>query len=190
MTIKMIVGLRNPGERYAKTRHNVGAWLLEQLAEQTHQNWLVKKDFFAELTEFQWSGHKVQGVLPTTFMNLSGQAVSAIARFYKYKPEDILVIHDDLDLNVGAIRLKKGGGHGGHNGLQDIIRHLASPDFYRLRLGIGHPGDKQQVANYVLNTPSQSERQVLEQAIQIALPHMQDIVFGEMEKVMNSLHRR
>ena len=186
MTIKLIVGLRNPGEKYAKTRHNAGAWVMENMNLQ----WLLKKDFLGEVADFTLSGCKALGLMPLTYMNLSGQSVGAVARFFRYQPEEILVIHDELDLSPGAIRLKKGGGHGGHNGLQDIIRHLGSADFYRLRIGIGHPGDKKEVSNYVLHTPSIGEKKLIEEAIYKLLTLMPDILQGNMAFVMNELHRR
>lgn len=186
MTIKLIVGLRNPGNQYAKTRHNVGAWVLEAMP----LNWQAKKDFLGEVAEYLAADGKVSCLLPLTYMNLSGQSVGAIARFFRYQPDEILVIHDDLDLPVGAIRLKKGGGHGGHNGLQDIIRHLSSTDFYRLRIGIGHPGDKKEVSNYVLHAPSNEEKKLLEEAIAKAIAYIPDIIQGNMALVMNELHRR
>lgn len=190
MTIKLIVGLRNPGDRYAKTRHNVGAWLVESLAHELHQSWTLKKDLLAELSEFVIAQQKVFSLMPTTYMNLSGQSVAAVARYYRLQANEILVIHDDLDLSVGSIRLKYGGGHGGHNGLQDIIKHLGTADFYRLRLGIGHPGDKTQVANYVLSPPSQEERKILDAVILQVLPYFPQLISGEIELVMNALHRR
>jgi len=185
MSIKLIVGLRNPGDKYAKTRHNAGAWVLEAISS----NWQSKKDFLGEVAEISWPDCKVLALLPNTYMNLSGQAVGALARFYRYQPEEILVIHDELDLPTGRVRLKKGGGHGGHNGLQDIIRHLGSPNFYRLRIGIGHPGDKNDVANYVLHTPSASERKLLDAAVDKILPYLPQIIKGQIDLVMNELHR-
>jgi PTH1 family peptidyl-tRNA hydrolase len=185
MRIKLIVGLRNPGTKYAKTRHNAGEWLLHAA---TSAQWLNKKDFFGEVTEIELAGQKIWGLLPSTYMNLSGQAVAAMARFYRLNPQEILVVHDDLDLPVGVIRLKQGGGHGGHNGLQDIVRHLGA-DFYRLRIGIGHPGDKSQVANYVLHEPSVVEKKDLDFAISRAIPYLPEIVSGNMAAVMNELHR-
>ena len=186
MPIKLIVGLRNPGDKYAKTRHNVGAWVLQAL----NTNWQQKKDFLGEVAEISWPDCKVMGLLPSTFMNLSGQSIGALARFYRYQPEEILVVHDELDLPTGTIRLKKGGGHGGHNGLQDIIRHLGSPEFYRLRIGIGHPGDKKDVANYVLHVPSVNEKKLLDEAIDKVLPFIPQIIKGDFAFVMNELHRR
>jgi peptidyl-tRNA hydrolase, PTH1 family len=185
MTIKLIVGLRNPGDKYAKTRHNAGAWVLEAISSQ----WQTKKDFLADISEISWTDCKVLGVLPNTYMNLSGQSVAAVARFFRYRPEEILVIHDELDLPAGRIRLKKGGGHGGHNGLQDIIRHFGSNEFYRLRIGIGHPGDKNQVANYVLHTPSAGEKKLLDEAVDKIINFLPQIVKGQIEMVMNELHR-
>lgn len=188
--IKLIVGLKNPGDKYAKTRHNAGAWVVRAWAEQQNLSWLLKKEFLGELTEFRVDGDKIWGLLPTTYMNLSGQAVGAVARFYRLSPEEILVIHDELDLPVGDIRIKKGGGHGGHNGLQDIIQHLGSKEFFRLRVGIGHPGHKDQVSNYVLHPPSGAENKIIEEAINNVLPWFPQILRGDMAAVMNTLHRR
>lgn len=190
MTLKLIVGLRNPGEQYQKTRHNVGAWLLMSLADQLNRAWTLKKDLLAEYTELNFDGKKVMAMMPTTYMNLSGQAVAGFARYYRLQAEEILVVHDDLDLAVGTLRFKRGGGHGGHNGLQDIIRHLGTADFYRLRLGIGHPGDKTEVANYVLSSPSMSDKKILDELIEQTLAYFPQIVDGKMEAVMNALHRR
>ena len=186
MTIKLIVGLRNPGAKYSKTRHNAGAWVLEAL----NTVWQNKKDVFAEVSDIHLQDVQFLGLMPNTYMNLSGQAVGAMARYYRYQPEDILVIHDDLDLPVGSLRLKQGGGHGGHNGLQDIIKHLSSASFYRLRIGIGHPGEKSQVANYVLHPPSSEERQILDDTVTRAISFLPQIVKGDIASVMNTLHRR
>ena len=185
--IKLIVGLKNPGDKYAKTRHNAGAWVLSTWIEQP---WLLKKEFLSEIAELSIEGQKVWAIMPTTYMNLSGQAVGAVARFYRLQAQEILVCHDELDLPAGDIRLKKGGGHGGHNGLQDIIRHLGSPDFYRLRIGIGHPGDKNQVSNYVLHPPSSAEKKLIEESIKNVLPFIPQILKGDLAAVMNVLHRR
>jgi len=190
MTLKLIVGLRNPGEQYQKTRHNVGAWLLMSLADQLNRSWTLKKDLLAEYTELHCDGKKILAMMPTTYMNLSGQAVAGFVRYYRLKAEEILVVHDDLDLPVGSLRIKRGGGHGGHNGLQDIIRHLGTADFYRLRLGIGHPGDKSEVANYVLSSPSLTDKKILDELIEQVLAYFPQIIDGKMEAVMNALHRR
>lgn len=188
--IKLIVGLKNPGEKYAKTRHNAGAWVLNAWADEQNISWLLKKEFLGDLAEFRVDGEKVWGLLPTTYMNLSGQSVGLLTRFYRLQPEEILVLHDELDLPVGDIRIKKGGGHGGHNGLQDIINHLGSKEFYRLRVGIGHPGHKDQVSNYVLHPPSVDEKQKIVESIKNVLPWFPQIIKGDMATVMNILHRR
>lgn len=186
MAIKLIVGLKNPGDKYATTRHNAGAWVLEDLSI----DWRPKKDFFGDMAYLSATFYGVVGFLPSSYMNLCGQAVAAIARFYRYQPEEILVVHDELDLPPGTIRLKHGGGHGGHNGLQDIIKHLGTSDFYRLRVGIGHPGHKSDVANYVLHQPSTQERNLIDEAISKLLPVLPRIIKGDFEFAMNELHRR
>lgn len=187
--IQLIVGLGNPGPEYVDTRHNAGAWLVDLLAEQGQPLRLESK----------WKGRVGQTVLhdqhcrllvPETFMNLSGLAVRTLADFYHISPEEILVIHDDLDLAPGDIRLKKGGGHGGHNGLRDIISHLNTPDFYRLRIGIGHPGHKDQVASYVLHRPSKTEQERILSAIESGLEVLPDIAIGHFEQAMQQLHTR
>ena len=184
----LIVGLGNIGEEYAETRHNIGFKIIDELAKEA--GLIFKPDRHVEIAELKYKGQHLILIKPTTFMNLNGQSVSAVARYYRIESNEILVAHDDLDLPVGAVRLKKGGGHGGHNGLQDLIRHLGSNDFYRLRMGIGHPGDKTQVANYVLNAPTASERKLLTDAVEQVLPYIPRIVQGDIEAVMNSLHRR
>lgn len=164
--IKLVVGLGNPGAQYADTRHNAGAWYLRRLAQ--HYQVLLKpvSRFNALIGQRFDQQPSLILFIPTTFMNLSGNAIAKFASFHRILPEEILVAHDDLDLPVGAIKFKQGGGHAGHNGLKDIIHQLAGcRDFYRLRLGIGHPGSKALVVNYVLSRPSPSECQQLDQAI-------------------------
>ncbi len=165
--IRLIVGLGNPGREYADTRHNAGFWFCERLAERLGVSLSVESRFHGLV------GHgRQQGVwllLPQTFMNRSGQAVGALARFHRIPPAEILVVHDELDIPPGQLRLKFGGGLGGHNGLKDITAHLGTQDYWRLRIGIGHPGDRNEVVNYVLKPPRREERDEIDPAIDRAL---------------------
>lgn len=186
--IKLIVGLGNPGKEYEATRHNVGFWLLDELAWQWKAQFKDDKKYFAQTVKVNTEYGEVWLMKPNTFMNLSGKAVSALAQFYKIQPEEILVVHDELDIPCGKIRLKKGGGNGGHNGLKDIQAKLGTPDFYRLRLGINHPGDKNLVHAWVLNKPSAEDKQSIENSIQKSLQAMSDIVQHRIEEAVRFLH--
>lgn len=188
MGIKLIVGLGNPGSEYAKTRHNVGAWFVEKLAEESHQTLRNESKFFGEVTRIQLSGNPCYLLKPTTYMNESGQSIQAIAKFYKIKPEEILVAHDELDFPVGTVRIKESGGHGGHNGLRDTISHLHTNNFYRLRIGIGHPGNKDHVTPYVLGTPSRGDKELIMKSIDDALRVVPDLIVGESQRAMRWLH--
>ncbi len=185
--IKIIVGLGNPGKNYAATRHNVGFWLVDQLATPDVKFSLESK-FSAKTAKINLNYFPIWLLKPQIFMNRSGLAIKQLASFYKISSENILVVHDELDLPVGTAKIKKGGGHGGHNGLRDTINQLQSKDFYRLRIGIGHPGNKNQVSDYVLGTPSKSDRQLIEQSIDNAIDVMGLVVEGKMDKAMNQLH--
>jgi PTH1 family peptidyl-tRNA hydrolase len=186
--IDLIVGLGNPGSQYARTRHNVGFWLLDQLAA-SGADLRVESKFQAEVGTLKFGGRRVALLKPTTYMNLSGQAVGAYARYYKIQPAAILVVHDELDLAPGTVRLKRGGGHGGHNGLRDITAQLGT-EFLRLRLGIGHPGSADKVVEYVLGNPPTDDRLAIEDAISRGLAVMPEIVSGQTDKIMNQLNRR
>ena len=188
MTIKLIVGLGNPGAEYDKTRHNAGAWFVEVLATAEQLTLRAEKKFLGLYGQAKSATDKFHLLLPTTFMNHSGQAVLALAQFYKIAPQHILVVHDELDLPAGMARLKQGGGHGGHNGLRDIIRHLGTNDFIRLRLGIGHPGDKNRVLDYVLGRPSVSDNKQIHQAIGDAISILPQLSQGDLQKAMHALH--
>ena len=155
-----IVGLGNPGSEYAKTRHNAGYWLLDRLTSECGETMRREAKFLGDVGQISLAGHSVRLLKPTSFMNESGQSVRRFIDFYKLDPERILVIHDDLDLPPGTARLKRGGGHGGHNGLRDVIARCGR-DFLRLRIGIGHPGDKRQVANYVLKQAPAGEHELI-----------------------------
>ena len=187
-TIKLIIGLGNPGKQYETTRHNVGAWFITTIAEQN--NLFLKKEnkFSTQITAWHHASHSSYLAIPNTFMNLSGQAVYALAHFYRIKPAEILIVHDELDLPTGIARLKFGGGHGGHNGLKDIIQHLTTPLFYRLRLGIGRPGSREEMIDYVLSSPNKLDFQKIQTAIEESIAVLPHILLGEMERAMNQLH--
>ncbi|OTQ29456.1 aminoacyl-tRNA hydrolase [Gilliamella apicola] len=188
-TIKLIVGLANPGNEYAATRHNAGAWFVDQLAERYHQSLKNEPKFFGYCSRIILSGQDVRLLVPTTFMNLSGKAVQAMATFYQIKPEEILVAHDELDINPGLAKFKFGGSHGGHNGLKDIASKLGNNlNFYRLRIGIGHPGDKNKVVSYVLNKPSKSEQELIDKAIDESVCCTEILLSDGIEAAMNRLH--
>ncbi|MCR4299140.1 MAG: aminoacyl-tRNA hydrolase [Gallionella sp.] len=187
-TIRLIVGLGNPGREYETTRHNVGFWWVDELARLQKLSFKNETKFHGLAARGQLQGHEMLLLKPQTFMNVSGRSVGALAQFYKIAPSEILVVHDDLDLQPGVARLKLGGGHGGHNGLKDIIAHLGTRDFWRLRLGIGHPGDRAEVVNFVLNDPRKEERALIEQAVQRALEISDLIITGKQEAAMLKLH--
>ncbi|OOF57236.1 aminoacyl-tRNA hydrolase [Rodentibacter genomosp. 2] len=187
--IKLIVGLGNPGDKYAETRHNAGEWLVERLAHRFNTTLNPENKFFGKTARTLVNGKEVRLLVPTTFMNLSGKAVAALSGFYRIQPEEILVIHDELDLPPGSAKLKLGGGHGGHNGLKDIVAKLGNNNnFHRLRLGIGHPGHRDLVASYVLNKPSPTDRQALEKALDEATDCVEMIFKDGMVKATNRLN--
>ena len=186
--IELIVGLGNPGAQYAKTRHNVGAWFVEQLAEKEGAALRNEPKFHGLIARIYSDGSPCWLLEPTTFMNESGQSVAACARFYKIPIESILVIHDELDFPAGTIRIKEGGGHGGHNGLRNITQHLQSKNFYRLRIGIGHPGHKDRVTPYVLSDPSKTDRGLILETIQEGIAVIPDLIAGEMQRAFRYLH--
>ncbi|HEC12625.1 MAG TPA: aminoacyl-tRNA hydrolase [Acidiferrobacteraceae bacterium] len=186
--ISLIVGLGNPGREHIQTRHNAGYWLLDRLVVDSGATLRSEGKFKAGVAKGQFDGKPVWLVEPRTYMNLSGDAVVSFARFYKIPSQQILVLHDDLDLSPGTVRLKQGGGAGGHNGLADITSKLGSKDYVRLRIGIGHPGSSKQVSSYVLKKAPVAEQALIDTAIGLAREHMPDIVRGDYEKVMNELH--
>ena len=189
--IQLIVGLGNPGAKYEPTRHNAGFWFVDALARQHGATFKSENKFHGEACKLLLDGEEIWLLKPMTFMNKSGQAIAALANFYKITPEAILVAHDELDLPPGEARLKKGGGHGGHNGLRDTIAQLGNnKDFQRLRIGIGHPGHSSQVTGYVLGKAPADEQRLMEQAIDNALDVMPLAVCGEMQKAMNQLHSK
>ena len=186
--IRLIAGLGNPGIDYAKTRHNAGFWFIDSLAQQLSLSFRFEKRFNAAEARLKSNAKDIILLKPQTFMNRSGQSVHAAVSYYKLQPAQVLIVHDELDLDAGNNRLKRGGGHGGHNGLRDIINHLGAKDFLRLRIGIGHPGDRSQVTNYVLHKPSVSERIAIESANQRALDIMPQVFDGRLDKAMQMLH--
>ena len=187
MSIAVIVGLGNPGDKYAATRHNVGVWLLERIARTAGGTLKAEKKAMGDVAQVALAYHNLRLHRPSTYMNESGQAVRRMLDFYKLEPEQMLVLHDDLDIPPGDVRLKSGGGHGGHNGLRDIIRHCGR-DFLRLRIGIGHPGEKSQVSGFVLKQPGKAEKQLIEEALPDAERAIEVLVKEGLEKAMHYLH--
>ncbi|MGR9101389.1 MAG: aminoacyl-tRNA hydrolase [Gammaproteobacteria bacterium] len=185
---KLVVGLGNPGSNYEKTRHNAGFWFLDRLADEKNAGWSVETRFQSEVACIRFDGRPVYLLKPQAFMNRSGLAVGKIARFYKIEPQEILVAHDELDFEPGVVKIKRGGGHGGHNGLRDIVSHLGSGEFYRLRIGIGHPGDKSKVTNFVLSPPSKSENENIMAKIDCVIAEVDRLLAGDVDKVMNRIH--
>lgn len=187
--VELIVGLGNPGPNYERTRHNVGADLVLKLAKSLHTELKHESKFFGDTARVSIGGRDVRLLIPSTFMNLSGKSVAALVRFYQIAPENILVVHDELDMDPGIVRFKKGGGHGGHNGLRDTIKSLGNnKEFARLRIGIGHPGQANLVADYVLKKASPSNQQLIANSIDDALRHLPTAVEGHWEKAMTALH--
>lgn len=188
MSIKLIVGLRNPGASYARTRHNAGGWFVETLAENKKLAFKSDKKLRGEWVMLDEANTHSILFLPLSFMNLSGECVRAICQFYNILPQEILVAHDELDLPAGNVRLKSGGGHGGHNGLRDIISQLGSNEFHRLRIGIGHPGHKDLVLDYVLGKPSSDEKDKINVAIDRAMIELPTMLSGHLTIAMNKLN--
>ena len=186
--IKLIVGLGNPGRQYQKTRHNAGFLFLDALAQELGCAWFNESRFQGLFAEGSVANSKIMLLKPDTFMNRSGQSVGKIARYYKLLPEEILVVHDELDFNPGTVRLKKDGGHAGHNGLRDIIAHLGAKEFYRLRIGIGRPTAGKVVADFVLSSPSKQEWELLVSAFDLSRSFIDQMVAGDMAAVMSKLN--
>lgn len=186
--LKLIVGLGNPGAEHARTRHNAGFHFVEALAEKAGARWSVDAQLFGETCKVEIGGQSVWLLKPATFMNLSGKSITAAQRFWKIEPEQTLVAHDELDLPVGAARLKFDGGHGGQNGLRDTIRLLGHGRFHRLRLGIGHPGSREKVVGWVLSRPSADDQVLLDRAIDAAIDVMPLAVAGDFNEAMKRLH--
>lgn len=192
--IRLIAGLGNPGRQHERDRHNVGFWLVSRFADQ-HRVMLVKDAKYHGLVGKLAASRsantgEVWLVEPQTYMNLSGKSVGGLAKFFKIAPEEILVIHDELDFSPGVVKLKLGGGAGGHNGLKDIAATMGSQNFWRLRLGIGHPGDRDHVADYVLSSPAPAERELIESAMNKSLDCLPLMLGGDMEAAMLKLHTK
>ena len=186
--IVMVVGLGNPGADYENTRHNAGALFVEALARSAGQGLRPEKKYHGLYARIQWQGLDLHLLNPTTFMNRSGLAIKALADFFKIQPQQILIAHDELDLPPGTAKLKKGGGHGGHNGLRDAIAHLGTNDFQRLRIGIGHPGDSRRVTGYVLGRLGKQETEELNAVIDEIMRVLPDAASGKLPGAMNRLH--
>jgi PTH1 family peptidyl-tRNA hydrolase len=187
--IRLLVGLGNPGPEYEATRHNAGFWWIDAAARELGATLLPERAYSGMAARVNRNG-TVWLLQPMTYMNLSGKSVAALARFYKIAPEEILVVHDELDLLPGQVKLKLGGSHAGHNGLKDIVAQLGSADFWRLRLGIGHPGVKAEVINYVLKKPSLEHRKAIEEGIARSIVALDALLAGEMEVAMRSVHTK
>ena len=192
--IRLIVGLGNPGAKHESDRHNAGFWFIDRLASQHKQLLQPEKRFLGKAAKIRVEGQDIHLLTPDTYMNLSGESVGPLCRFHKITPQEVLVVHDELDLKPGMARLKQGGGNGGHNGLKDIQSHLSSPQFWRLRFGIGHPRDlpgdkaKMDVADYVLKKPSSEEQSKIDQAIDKALRTLPLFIKGDVQNAMQAIH--
>jgi PTH1 family peptidyl-tRNA hydrolase len=186
-SIKLIVGLGNPGPEYEQTPHNAGFWFIDEIVKKYGGQLKAEAKFHGEAGKVRIAGHECWLLKPMTFMNRSGQSVNALASYYKLDQSEVLVAHDELDFPAGKVRLKKGGGHGGHNGLRDIIPSLGK-DFYRLRIGVGHPGDREQVTGHLLGRASKSVMDAAIDAIDQSLDVLELLVAGDTEKAMHALH--
>ncbi|HSC80775.1 MAG TPA: aminoacyl-tRNA hydrolase [Chitinolyticbacter sp.] len=186
--IKLIVGLGNPGAEYAATRHNAGFWWVDQLARDGGTTLRHDNKFHGLIGRARLHGHEVWLLQPQTFMNRSGLSVVSMAQFYRILPHEILVAHDELDILPGQIKLKQGGGTGGHNGLKDIQAHLATPNYWRLRIGIGHPGDRAQVASFVLKPPRVEEQDAIDDTLNRAHLIVPQLLGGDLGGAMQKLH--
>ena len=185
----LIVGLGNPGAKYAKTRHNAGFWWLDRCADKLALSFRANSKFHGDIADYRQQHQLIHCLKPGTYMNHSGRAVAAIMQYYAIPAQRVLIVHDELDLPVGTVRLKSGGGHGGHNGLRDISSAVGR-EFWRLRIGIGHPGHKDQVLDYVLKKPSATDANGIYQAIDLTLDVIEQLLAGEMEMAMHFLHSR
>lgn len=186
--IKLFVGLGNPGPDYEMTRHNAGFWWIDELARAWGVSLVPDKAYHGLVARTAIQGQSIWLLKPMTYMNLSGKSVAALARFFKIQPEEVLVVHDELDVLPGQVKLKLGGSHAGHNGLKDIHGQFGSPQYWRLRLGIGHPGDRAEVVHWVLKKPSPEHREAIEEAIARSLKAVPDMLSGQMDKAMVQIH--
>jgi PTH1 family peptidyl-tRNA hydrolase len=188
--IKLLVGLGNPGPEYEATRHNAGFWWVDAAARQLGARLSAERAYFGLVGRVNRPTGPVWLLQPQTYMNVSGKSVAALARFFKIAPQEILVVHDELDLLPGQMKLKQGGGHAGHNGLRDIHAQLGSADYWRLRLGIGHPGVKAEVADYVLRKPPADQREAIERTIDESLKQLEPMLNGDLQQAMMKLHAK
>ena len=188
MSIKLIIGLGNPGSKYSKTRHNAGFWFVDALANREGVSFKAEPKFSGDVCKITLNNQPVWLLKPTTFMNHSGRSGHQLSSFYKISVEEILVVHDELDLSPGTVRLKSGGGHGGHNGLRDLHAQIGK-DYWRLRLGIGHPGDRNKVVDYVLSNISKNDEIDVMNSIDRAIDVLDLIVSDDTQKAMNQLHK-
>lgn len=188
--ISIIVGLGNPGEKYENTRHNAGAWFINEIANKTDAILKSQPKFQGQHAITQFNGQELHLFIPSTFMNLSGQAVRSVMNYYKIPATQLLVSHDEIDLPIGDIRLKLGGGHGGHNGLKDIMQNIHTQEFYRLRIGVGRPNNSKDVVDYVLQSPGKTERTQIDDSIQKGLSVVPGLLKGEFQKMMQELHTK
>jgi len=185
--IKLIVGLGNPGREYENTRHNAGFWFVDFLAKKLNCNFTLEGKFFGEVAKVKFNGNDLFLLKPQTYMNLSGKSIQALASFYKILPEEVLLVHDELDFKPGVSKLKQGGGNGGHNGLKDTDRVIGK-NYWRLRIGIGHPGDSNKVAGYVLNNPTVDERIEIDRVLDKALGISNELIGGNFSIAQKILH--
>ena len=188
--LKVIVGLGNPGPKYTETRHNAGFWFIDEVARKYSATLRPDKKFHGEVAKITLEGKEIWLLKPETFMNRSGLAVHSLMSFYRITAEQLLVAHDEIDLPPGTAKLKTGGGHGGHNGLRDIISQLGTNDFHRLRIGVGHPGSKDQVVDYVLHNASRDDRILIDRDIDDAVSVMPELASGALEQAMQKLHSK
>ena len=188
--LKLIVGLGNPGSEHIQTRHNAGFWFLDSLAERLSLNFVLDKKFQSEICRYQNDNFDCLLCKPQTYMNDSGKAVQALIKFYKIPVNKILIVHDEIDLDVGNLRFKIGGGHGGNNGVRDIIEKVGDTNFSRLRIGIGHPGSVDKVVSYVLNKPNNDDTENILSGISMIIDEYQNLFLGKIEELMNKNNKR
>lgn len=188
--IRLIAGLGNPGKEYEATRHNSGFWFVEHLARRHNLGFKAESRHHGLTCKLELHGRECRLLKPNTYMNRSGQSVASLANYFRIAPEEILIVHDELDLAPGEVRLKSGGGHAGHNGLKDIMNALGSRDFHRLRIGIDRPNQRGSSVNYVLGRPSLADREAIEEAIERAIDSLDEIVAGQLQLAMNRLHTK
>ena len=186
--IQLVAGLGNPGAKYEQTRHNAGFWFVDEVARQCSTQFRYESKYKSEVARCTLAGREFRLQKPMDFMNRSGMPVASLAGFYRIPRSAVLIVHDDLDLPVGTVKLKKGGGHGGHNGLRDLIPHLGGNDFLRLRIGIGHPGHRDDVVSYVLQAASRDDRMEIDRAVNETVKVLPDIIAGNIDAAMKELH--